>query len=290
MDDTEDALLVRLGVEPVPLPAELVRRERAASPERVVEEGLLGHLVVELCRVPALAQEALVHARVGLQHQHPDVDAVGEPVAREDVVADPGLVGFILGREQLGAAPLPRGDGLVEDAVEGPHGERVQVQEGDAREVQLRPDVELGEEVAPPREGEHLRLAVGVLGRVPGDELQLADDGARGEEEVALLLRDEGRHEDDDRVRLGAGLGVPQEAVHELHRRQEVGVRHAVVARRQVRREGELARPAVVVRAVLLELRDVEDWLDEAGQVLLELELDLVEAGGRGGGPWGDLW
>lgn len=274
----QQVLLLLLGVVPVPLPAERRGGEGAGGAERVVKERLLGHLVVELGGVLRLAQQARVHVLVGLEDDDPDVHLGPEgDVARPDIVADLGGVGLVGGRQELGLAPLARGDLVGEDAVEVLDGEGVEVEEDDARQVRLRPDVELAEQVLPPREGEDGPVLVG--GRVPGDQLQLAHDGALREQDVALLLGDEGRDEDDDGVPRAARLGVPEQAVDELLRREEVRVVHAVVARREVGREGELAGAVVVVGLVLFKLGDVEFGQAVLVDVVLEGEFHLVEGG-----------
>lgn len=235
-----------------------------------------------------------MHVLVGLEHNDPDVDPPLPIVARPDIIANVLGMRLIRRGQQRRLALLARRHFFLKQRVEVLYGERVEVQKHNAREVGLPPDVELGEEVAPARKGEHVAAVVRSagggggaaaggrsLGRVPGHELELTHNGALGAQDVALLLGDKGRDKDNDGVEGGAGDWVPQQTVDELLGREEVRVVDRVVARREVGGVGELARSVVVVCRVGGEGGEGQVGLAVLREVLLEGELDLVE--GRGG-------
>lgn len=266
-----------LGLWPVPIPLPAQRRwwEGTRLVKCIIQEGLLSHLVVKLGGVLTLAQQPRVHVLVRLEHYHSDIDAALPAGACPHVITDLLGVRLVLGGKQGRLAFLARRNGLVKDGIEILHGERVEVQEDDAREVGLRPDVELGEQVAPA--GEREDVAILVLGRVPGHEFKLAHNGALGSQDVALFFGDEGRDEDDDGMESGAGDWVPEQAVDKLLGGEEVRVVDGVVARREIGGKGVLACAVIVVRDVLCEGRDGEVGLAVLHQIFLEGEFELVK-------------
>lgn len=252
-------LLALLAIvwEGVPLRANGVRWEWTFIVEELAQKCLLEVSCVPACLVEGLSHESSVHGGLWLHDHNSCVDGVvALVVGCEAVLANVWAEWLIWIWDEIVFADLI--GCVVEDLVDVLDRNGVAVEVGDSLEVELTPHLQLGEHVL--QTSWHTRHDW-----LKGSKCKLTHHGARGLENLSLLLRHEGSDEDGHWVLLHRlASRAPKQTIYDLLCSRKVWIEHGRIA------------TGVEGRICLVAGSPVIVWWEVAQRIEVELNRHMV--------------